>query len=85
LLGAGNAQDEMASSSTCPKCQAPMVEGFVIDRSDGGRAVSTWFEGTPQKSRWTGVKLKGKTPIETATWRCTSCGFLESYAVPPRA
>jgi hypothetical protein len=69
-----------------------MVEGFVIDRTDSARAVSSWFEGPPQKSRWTGVSLKGKTPIEIgrtpieiATWRCTSCGFLESYAVPPRA
>ena len=75
----------MARSRTCPKCQASMVEGFVIDRADSGRVVSSWLEGAPQKSRWTGVKLKGKTPIEIATWRCGSCGFLESYAVAPRA
>ena len=74
----------MARSRNCPKCQAVMVEGFVIDRSDNGRAVSAWLEGTPQKSRWFGVKLKGKTPIEIATWRCSSCNFLESYAVAPR-
>jgi hypothetical protein len=39
-----------------------MVEGFVIDRSDNGHAVSAWLEGAPQKSRRFGVKLKGKTP-----------------------
>ena len=61
-----------------------MAEGFVLDRSDNGRAVSTWVEGAPQKSRWTGVKLKGKMAIEIATWRCASCGLLESYAVAPR-
>lgn len=74
----------MAGSRTCPKCQASMAEGFVLDRSDSGRGVSSWIEGTPQKSMWTGIKLKGRTMIEIATWRCSSCGFLESYAVPPR-
>jgi hypothetical protein len=73
----------MARSRTCPKCQASMVEGFVLDKSDNGRAVSTWLEGAPQKSFWTGIKLRGRKPIEIATWRCTSCGFLESFAVAP--
>jgi len=75
----------MARTRTCPKCQASMVEGFVIDQGYGVRTVSSWLEGPPQKSRWTGVKLGGRTPVEIATWRCTSCGFLESYAVPPRS
>ncbi|MEA3031403.1 MAG: hypothetical protein QOJ53_882 [Sphingomonadales bacterium] len=72
----------MARTRTCPKCQASMVEGFVIDKGEASRAVSSWLEGAPNKSFWSGVKLGGKTPIEIATWRCTSCGFLESYAKP---
>lgn len=72
----------MARPRTCPKCQASMVEGFVIDQTHGGRAVSSWLEGAPYKSMWLGIRLKGKTPIEIATWRCSSCGFLESYAKP---
>jgi rubredoxin len=72
----------MARSRTCPKCQASMVEGFVVDQTQGGRAVSSWLDGAPHKSRWFGVRLKGKTPLEIATWRCASCGFLESYAKP---
>lgn len=72
----------MARSRTCPKCQASMTEGFVIDQKEGGRAVSSWLEGAPDKSIWVGVKLGGKTPIEIATWRCGSCGFLENYANP---
>jgi len=70
----------MARSRTCPKCQAAMTEGFVIDNSDGGRAVSSWLEGAPVKSMWVGIKLGDKKPIEITTWRCGSCGFLESYA-----
>ena len=72
----------MARSKTCPKCQASMTEGFIIDGAPGhgGRAVSSWLEGAPVKSLWVGIKLGGKKPIEIATWRCGSCGFLESYA-----
>jgi hypothetical protein len=70
----------MARSKTCPKCQASMTEGFVVDHTHGGRAVSSWVEGPPQKSMWVGVKLGGQKPLEIATWRCGSCGFLESYA-----
>jgi len=72
----------MARTRTCPKCQTSMVEGFIIDKSDSGRGVSAWLEGAPVKSMWLGVKLGGKKPIETATWRCGSCGFLESWAKP---
>jgi hypothetical protein len=72
----------MARSKTCPKCQASMTEGFIIDgaHGNGGRAVGSWLEGPPVKSTWVGIKLGGKTPIEIKTWRCTSCGYLESYA-----
>ena len=72
----------MARSKSCPKCQASMAGGFVIDNTHGGRTVSSWLEGAPNKSFWVGVKLEGKKPIEITTWRCGSCGFLESYAQP---
>ena len=70
----------MARSATCPKCHSSMVEGFVADRTDSGWRVSGWVEGTPEKNFWGGVKLRGKKPAEIATWRCRSCGFLESHA-----
>ena len=71
----------MVPEPTCPKCNALMVVGFVIDESYGVRTVSAWLEGAPQRSSWTGVKLGGNKPLEITTWRCTGCGFLESYAV----
>ena len=70
----------MARSRTCPKCQGSMSEGFLLDQTYGSRGVSSWVEGAPEKSIWVGVKLHGRKPIEIATWRCGSCGFLESYA-----
>jgi len=57
-----------------------MTKGFVLDVKDGGsRAVSTWVEGAPEK-RWYGLKVSGKPQHEIETWRCSRCGFLESYA-----
>jgi hypothetical protein len=29
-----------------------------------------------------GVKLKGRRALDITTYRCTSCGYLESYATP---
>ena len=67
-------------SPQCPKCQSSMTEGVVIDHTYGSRGVSSWLEGEPVKSIWVGLKLGGKVPIETKSFRCNRCGFLESYA-----
>jgi hypothetical protein len=67
-------------SNSCPKCQGSMAEGFVLDTTDNRHAVSAWVEGAPEKSIWTGVKLKGRTKHAIQTWRCGRCGFLEGYA-----
>jgi Domain of unknown function (DUF6487) len=66
---------------TCPKCQAQMEEGFIVDEWNRlFRAVSTWVQGTPENSIMMGVRLKGKKTIKTRTLRCTKCGYLEGYA-----
>ena len=70
----------MARNPVCPKCQSSMVEGFILDKEHGGSRVSSWVEGPSEKSFWWGVRLRGRKPVEIATWRCTRCGFLESYA-----
>ena len=70
----------MARNPICPKCQSSMVEGFVADKTDGGWRVSGWVGGPPEKSIFGNVKLRGRKPVEIATWRCTRCGFLENYA-----
>jgi hypothetical protein len=57
-----------------------MQEGFIYDQASGGGLVSRWVQGVPERSLLTGLKLKGRTMIETRTLRCDKCGFLESYA-----
>ena len=65
------------NETPCPKCSGKMQEGFIYDQSDAIRLVSKWVEGVPEKSVWTGIKLKGRRTIQTQTFRCDKCGFLE--------
>ncbi len=67
-------------SKQCPKCSSSMTEGFVLDATHGGTAVSSWVEGVTEKSMWTGVKVTGRARAEIASWRCGRCGFIEHYA-----
>jgi hypothetical protein len=67
----------------CPKCEATMERGFVLDLAHGAFVQSSWIEGEPERSRWTGLKLKGHNRIPVTTFRCPRCGYLESYATSP--
>ena len=69
-----------AKGNTCPKCQARMEEGYIVDYTYSGRGVSTWIEGAPERSRWTGLRIAKRRVLTTESWRCTACGFLETYA-----
>ena len=60
-----------------------MEEGFVLDQARAGSLPSLWVEGSPERSWWTGTKTLGKAVRVTTTFRCTACGFLESYALRP--
>ena len=73
---------EPTSTPICPKCAHEMELGFVLDKGYGGDYVlpPEWAEGAPVKSIWTGVKMKDKQRLPIATYRCRSCGYLESYA-----
>ena len=71
----------MPKSSPCPKCAAPMDEGYIVDHAHyNARMVSHWVEGPPERSFWTGLKITDRRSFTVATFRCQRCGFLESYA-----
>lgn len=58
-----------------------MEAGFVVDNVRGGKLQSRWVEGDAVKSFWTGsIKTSGAKQRRVVTYRCTKCGFLESYA-----
>ena len=66
----------------CPKCSGQMEEGFVLDRTHGANLQALWIEGPPDRSFWTGLKMKGREQIPVTTFRCGKCGYLESFASP---
>ena len=69
------------SDLKCPKCKGAMEEGFIADMTQQARVKpSKWVEGQPVKSFWEGTKISDKEKVEIATYRCTGCGYLESYA-----
>jgi hypothetical protein len=71
----------MQSDQHCPKCGSSMEEGFLFDRShDSFGQPEFWVEGAPQKSFWWGTRFRDKGHYEIRSYRCTRCGYLESYA-----
>jgi uncharacterized protein DUF6487 len=71
-----------ASSRVCPKCNNKMEQGFVMELTSGPRLVTHWAPGPPQKSFWSGTKMPDEGLVPIGTFRCSSCGFLESFAMP---
>ena len=67
--------------SMCPKCGAAMVQGFIVDWAQGGsRRVSSWVEGAPEKTFWSDTSAPDDKQVPVGTFRCSGCGFLESFA-----
>ena len=63
----------------CPRCKRRMEPGYVLDRTSG-YTVATWVAGAPERSRWTGLKIKNRPNLPVTTYRCPHCGRLESFA-----
>ena len=74
----------METNPTCPKCSSAMEEGFVLDRGES-YYVPQWQPGQPENTRILGMstgipKVNKDQWRPIATYRCTHCGYLESYA-----
>ncbi len=85
MTNSSNSTSEGLSTEAiqCPKCNNVMLQGFIFDRADGGqRSVINWVKGAPEKAFWTGTKVPGEKCVPVGTYRCSVCGFLESYARP---
>ena len=57
-----------------------MDEGYVLDRTYGAELVAKWIAGKPERSFWKGFKTRDRPNLEIQTFRCSKCGYLESYA-----
>ena len=71
--------------STCQRCGEPLELGYVLEIGDGNtRSVSQWISGPPERGFMFGLKTRNRRSYPVTTFRCTQCGFLESYALSTR-
>lgn len=61
----------------CPKCRAPMTQGFTFLSESGGTV--RWVDGEP--SFWKSLKssFRRNSSSELYSRRCTECGFVELF------
>jgi predicted nucleic-acid-binding Zn-ribbon protein len=64
----------------CPKCNGRMEQGFILDKGLNAQYISRWAAGQPENSFFTVTKVSESQAIPIGAFRCSSCGYLESYA-----
>jgi len=65
----------------CAKCGADIEEGFIPDEAHGPRQIAIWVAGKPEIGLFTGAKIGSRRAHSIRAFRCTKCGYLESYAL----
>ena len=71
----------MARGLECPRCSGAMELGFVADKAHYSvPETQKWVGGIPERSFWSGLKMKDRAIVPVSTYRCERCGYLESYA-----
>lgn len=68
----------------CLSCEVPMEVGFLLDRTHAALMQARWCEGVPKPSFFGGElsSKQAKEGLRVTTYRCPSCGRLESFALP---
>ena len=69
----------MALALNCSKCSGQMEEGLVVDLNYKGAIPSMWVEDQTTGGAAV-VTDNHKRKVKTITYRCSNCGFLDSYA-----
>ncbi len=68
----------------CPKCKSAMEPGYLVDRSWAAAPVNRqvgWARGEAERTAFGNVRpTSGLDAIPNVTFRCSGCGYLESYA-----
>lgn len=72
-------------NGNCHRCGGALEAGFLVDRGDYSvQEQAQWASGTPAGGFWrTSAVQKGERLLRVVTYRCTSCGGLDSFATEP--
>ena len=58
-----------------------MEQGLLVDHAHYGIPVrQSWLAGETSKGWLGGEKMPSGREVKVTTWRCGSCGYLESFA-----
>lgn len=76
------------SQLNCSKCHSSLEDGFLLEYAYPTLLATRWYPGAPEEAeiRLLGMKVGEWLKVReqnmriVSTFRCTSCGFLESYA-----
>jgi len=61
-----------------------MEQGLIADHTHHGVVRQSWLAGETSKGWLGGEKMPKGSAVMVTTWRCESCGYLESYATKSR-
>jgi len=75
-------EDQHPQPLKCIRCHGQLQVGYIPQSTESGLRQLNWCPGAPQRSFWTGLKVKKGTALTVITYRCVNCGYLESYASP---
>jgi hypothetical protein len=66
----------------CIRCDGPLEKGFMIDKGDSDMTrQARWASGEPNTSFWKlSAVQSGNVTLPVVTFRCRTCGRLESFA-----
>ena len=74
--------NEEAAMERCMRCDGELEKGFLLDRGESDfTRQADWASGEPNDAffRFSAVK-SGNKKLPVVTYRCKSCGRLESFA-----
>ena len=58
-----------------------METGFLLEKGHyNSMSAQQWVAGVPDEKAFFGMSTRGKVTYQVQTYRCTACGYLESYA-----
>lgn len=70
----------MAPEFKCSKCSSEMQAGLVVDLNYAGIIRSMWVDEQAGNGASPETVMSGKRKVKTTTYRCSNCGYLDSYA-----
>ena len=64
----------------CRDCHVAMEAGLMLDQTSGRAEQPLWIKGVAETGFFGHLKVGERERLPVATFRCPTCGRLESFA-----